>query len=126
MHIYLGQMYSPPIDHRCMESCFTKEVSHIAECTSAKAPLLQLMIDLWNTTTLHKCNRGISWPRGGLHKGHLDIVENASENALDTQIVKNFRKDVPPSRGIWWPRGLQCKVILTFWGMKVRMHWIHR
>ena len=26
MHIYLGQMYLPPIDHRCMEYCYTKEV----------------------------------------------------------------------------------------------------
>ena len=22
----------PPIDHRCMEYCYTTEVSHIAEC----------------------------------------------------------------------------------------------
>ena len=30
-----------------------------------------------------------------------------------------------PSRGIWWPRGILHKVILTFWRMQLRMHWIH-
>ena len=41
----------PPTDQICMEYCYTKEVSHIAECTYTKAPLLQLTIDqdLWNT-----------------------------------------------------------------------------
>ena len=46
MHIYLGQIYPPPIDHRCMEYCYTKEGVHIAECTYTKAPLLLLTIDL--------------------------------------------------------------------------------
>ena len=32
----------------------------------------------------------------------------------------------PLGRGIWWPRGVQCKITLTFWRMQVRMHWIHR
>ena len=56
MHIYIGQMYPTPIDHRCMEYHYTKEISHIAECTYAKAPLLQLNIYLWNTTTLNTFN----------------------------------------------------------------------
>ena len=30
-----------------------------------------------------------------------------------------------PHRGIWWPRGVLHKVILTFWRMQLRMHWIH-
>ena len=33
MHIYLGQMDPPPIDHRCMESHYAKYVSHIAQYT---------------------------------------------------------------------------------------------
>ena len=34
MHIYPGQMYTPPpIDHRSMEYHYTQYVSHIAECT---------------------------------------------------------------------------------------------
>ena len=49
MHIYLGEMYPPPINHRCMEYCYMKEVSHIAECTYTKASLPQLTTDLWNT-----------------------------------------------------------------------------
>ena len=53
MHIYLGQMDPPPTDHRCMEYHYTKKVSQIAECTYTKAPLLQLTIDVWNTTTLN-------------------------------------------------------------------------
>ena len=52
MHIYPG---SPPlIDHTCMEYHYTKEFSHIADCTYTKAPLLQLTKDLWNTTTPNK------------------------------------------------------------------------
>ena len=31
----------------------------------------------------------------------------------------------PPDSSIWWPRGVLPKVILTFWRMQVRMHWIH-
>ena len=38
MHIYLGQMYTPPIDHRGIEYCYTKEVSQIAACTYSKPP----------------------------------------------------------------------------------------
>ena len=29
----------------------------------------------------------------------------------------------PPSRGIWWPREVLHKVILTFWRMQLRMYW---
>ena len=47
-------MYPPPIDHRCMEYCYTKKVSQIAEYTCTKAPLLQLTIDLCNTITPNK------------------------------------------------------------------------
>ena len=46
-------MYPPPIDHRCMEYCYIKEVSHIAECTYTEALLLKLTIDLWNTNSLN-------------------------------------------------------------------------
>ena len=28
-----------------------------------------------------------------------------------------------PHRGIWWPRAVLCKVILTFWRMQLRMQW---
>ena len=49
-------MYPPPVDHRSMEYHYTKEVSHIAECTYTKGPLLQLTIDVWNTTTQNKFN----------------------------------------------------------------------
>ena len=38
MHIYLGQMNPLPNDYRCMEYCYTTEVSHIDECTYTKAP----------------------------------------------------------------------------------------
>ena len=83
MHIYLGQMYPSPIDHRSIEYHYTKAVAHIAECTYTMTPppidhtsieyhyttlvshiaectytnalLLQLTIDVWNTTTPHKC-----------------------------------------------------------------------
>ena len=54
MHIYLGQMYPPPINHRSIEYHYTKAVAHKAECTYTKAPLLQLTIHLWNTTTPHQ------------------------------------------------------------------------
>ena len=43
-----------PIDHRCMEYHYTKEISNIAEYTYTKVALLQFTIDLWNTTTLKK------------------------------------------------------------------------
>ena len=33
------------------------------------------------------------------------------------------KADVPPSRGICWPRGVLCKVILTFWRIPLTMHW---
>ena len=56
MHIFLWQMNPHPIGHRCMEYWYTKEVWHIAKCTYTKAPLLQLTIDVWNTTTPNKCN----------------------------------------------------------------------
>ena len=57
MHIYPGQMYlPPPINHRSMEYHYTKQVSHIAECTytQGRCTPLQLTIDLWNTTTPNK------------------------------------------------------------------------
>ena len=44
----------PPIDYRPMEHQYTEYVSHIAECTYTKAPLLT--INVWNTTTLNKIN----------------------------------------------------------------------
>ena len=28
-----------------------------------------------------------------------------------------------PHRGIWWPRTVICKIILTFWRMQLRMQW---
>ena len=34
-------------------------------------------------------------------QGHLDILKNAIENALD------------PGRDIWWSRAVLCKVIMT-------------
>ena len=49
-------MYPPPIDHRYMVYCYTKQVSHRAECTYTKAPLLQLTLDVWSTTTTNKFN----------------------------------------------------------------------
>ena len=39
--------------------------------------------------------------------GQLDIWKNAIEQAANSQMY-------PPGRGIWWPRALQHKVILTF------------
>ena len=33
MHIYKAYIYHPQCDNRCMEYCYTKYVSHIAECT---------------------------------------------------------------------------------------------
>ena len=39
-----------------MEYHYTKEVSHIAEWTYTKVPLLQLTIDLWNITTPNQFN----------------------------------------------------------------------
>ena len=49
----------PPIDHRCMEYCYTKEVSHIAECTytDGRWTLLQLTINVWATAVPQKFNR---------------------------------------------------------------------
>ena len=56
MHIYLCPMYPSPINLRSIEYHYTKCISHIAECTYTKAPLLQLTIHLWNTTTPNKFN----------------------------------------------------------------------
>ena len=36
----------PPIDHRCMEYCYTESVSHIAESTYTKGPPPTLTIDI--------------------------------------------------------------------------------
>ena len=44
---------------------------------------------------------------------------------LHTQVVKNFRWDIPPSRGILSATAVLHKVILTFCTMQLRMHWIH-
>ena len=52
-------MYPPPIDHRCMEYCYTTKVSHKAECsyTSCRCtPLHKMTIELWNTTTPNMFN----------------------------------------------------------------------
>ena len=49
-------MYPPAIDHKCMVYCYTTEVAHVPQCTYTKA-LLQLTIDVWNTTTLNKFHR---------------------------------------------------------------------
>ena len=46
---------TPPVDHRCMKYCYTKEFLQIPECIYTKGPL-QLTIDLWNTTTLNMFN----------------------------------------------------------------------
>ena len=41
--------------------------------------------------------------------------------------VQNFRWDVPsPVRGIWWSSPVLHKVILTCWGMQLRMQWTIR
>ena len=46
-----------PIDHRCMEYCYTKYVSHIAECIYTYGICTpQLTIDVWNTTAQNKFN----------------------------------------------------------------------
>ena len=31
-------MDTPPIDHKCMEYCYTTKVSHIAECNIPRPP----------------------------------------------------------------------------------------
>ena len=57
MQFYMGKTdIPPPIDHRSIEYHYTTQVSHIAGCTYTKAPLLQLTIDLWNTTTPNMFN----------------------------------------------------------------------
>ena len=71
------------------------------------------------------CTHQTSWPHWYRHlvakrstmSGHLDIV------IFSDKVYPQM--SWPPSTGIWWSKGVLCKVILTFWRMQLRMHWIH-
>ena len=99
---------------------------HIYQCL----PLLQLTIDLWNTTTLHKFHIEASdsqeeyYVRSSWHSQIFKMTCTHQTSWSGYTVSSTFQiRCNPPGRGIWWPRGVQCKVILTFWRMQVSMYW---
>ena len=66
------------IDHTCLEDCYTKEVSHIGQCTDkpkADGPPSQSSIHALNTTTPGDLTQRTStYERPFTHKGNYLVI----------------------------------------------------
>ena len=127
-------MYPPPIYHRCIEYHYTKEVAHITACTYTKAPSSNWPyisgIPLYHISS--------TYSRMHIYKGPPPPIDHRCMEYHYTTEVSHIAECTslhgtctPPPfdyrsmeyhytkwvwhRGIWWPRGVLHKVILTFW-----------
>ena len=75
------------------------------------------------TTQLHFKNNNTDNKKMNVDRLPVKFSRTHSGGRLQSEMSWS---DVPPGRGIWWPRAILHKVNLTFWGMQVRGQWTVR